>query len=701
MMRHHTGALMLLVSVCLLAVSLPLPAVQAPAPSQNPPPGEPVGSVSIDVVVLDRDGRFVDTLGPADFTVTVDGKPRRVLWVRHVSRGPGAQGDAGTRQQNHPGTISYAAEPARNVLVVVDQISLARGDEKPATRGAGAFLDRLGLDDRVAVLPLPLPSKAQIALTTERVKARQALTRVAGQLVQSGVLAADKPSVLDDRAVTGGTNRGTAGDPDRTTGGEQTSGPPVTAMPAASERLDAEPTTARTIFPGLQSVLTSLRGLPGRKVVAVFTSGTAPQPGAGRFDLGQLNNLAGAASAAHAVIYAFGLPHRRADDHADPDLLPFEMLARLTGGAFVMLGKNPDAAVTQVMPELSSCYVLGLEAGPSDADGKRRAVRVQTAVKTAVKTLSLRFASWLLPRPDPGDWVAPEIGAASAIDPAPAPATATVAGTERPEVRADSRRDAEELRDEELQRLLMRLTGYVSGYKREYSALVAEEDYRQSTSNKSVRMRSDLLLVRPSNTDNWISFRDVFEVDGVPVRDRDDRLKRLFLSGTPAAQDQMKAIKDESSRHNIQNFERNINVPLFPMVFLEPTNAPRFRFKMGKTRTTDGVEARRIDYEEWARPTIITDRGDRDEPAAGWFLIDPVSGAIIETFMKTGGLGWTAELEIRFRRDGTIGLWVPAEMKETYKQQRGTTWTTSLDGRATYANFRRFQVTTEEKIKTP
>ncbi len=34
-----------------------------------------------------------------------------------------------------------------------------------------------------------------------------------------------------------GTDRGTAGDPDRTTGGEQTSGPPVTAMPAASERL--------------------------------------------------------------------------------------------------------------------------------------------------------------------------------------------------------------------------------------------------------------------------------------------------------------------------------------------------------------------------------------------------------------------------------------------------------------------------------
>jgi hypothetical protein len=52
-------------------------------------------------------------------------------------------------------------------------------------------------------------------------------------------------------------------------------------------------------------------------------------------------------------------------------------------------------------------------------------------------------------------------------------------------------------------------------------------------------------------------------------------------------------------------------------------------------------------------------------------------------------------------RVGTIGLWVPAEMKETYQQQRGTTWFTSLDGRATYANFRRFQVTTEEKIKAP
>jgi hypothetical protein len=47
-------------------------------------------SASVDVVVLDRDGRPVAGLGPADFSITVDGLPQRLVAVRHVSRGPGA-----------------------------------------------------------------------------------------------------------------------------------------------------------------------------------------------------------------------------------------------------------------------------------------------------------------------------------------------------------------------------------------------------------------------------------------------------------------------------------------------------------------------------------------------------------------------------------------------------------------------------------
>ena len=50
-------------------------------------------------------------------------------------------------------------------------------------------------------------------------------------------------------------------------------------------------------------------------------------------------------------------------------------------------------------------------------------------------------------------------------------------------------------------------------------------------------------------TGDFASFRDVFDVDGRPVRDRDQRLQKLFLSAPAAtAIDQAQRIADESAR---------------------------------------------------------------------------------------------------------------------------------------------------------
>ena len=81
-------------------------------------------------------------------------------------------------------------------------------------------------------------------------------------------------------------------------------------------------------------------------------------------------------------------------------------------------------------------------------------------------------------------------------------------------------------------------------YASHLSGLVMEESYVQDVEQinrfgyrtntrggVSHRMlKSDLLLVRPQGSDAWMQFRDVFEVDGKAVRDRNDRLEKLFLS---------------------------------------------------------------------------------------------------------------------------------------------------------------------------
>ncbi len=204
-----------------------------------------------------------------------------------------------------------------------------------------------------------------------------------------------------------------------------------------------------------------------------------------------------------------------------------------------------------------------------------------------------------------------------------------------------------------------------------------------------------------------MSFRDVYEVDGVAVRDRDDRLKRLFLEPDAPAAGQLMAIRTESARYNIGMVERNINVPLYLLRFLSADNRGRFRFKVAGRHQSGGVEAWRVEFEETERPTIITDLRDRDVPAKGWFLVDVTTGAIVESGLRVEENGSTGEILVSFRHDSELGMWVPDRMTETYRSMVvGSYWgmprtETVQEGTAFYRKFRRFQVKTEEKITIP
>ena len=237
--------------------------------------------------------------------------------------------------------------------------------------------------------------------------------------------------------------------------------------------------------------------------------------------------------------------------------------------------------------------------------------------------------------------------------------------------------------------------------------LVAEEDYKQSASKGGVHLRSDFLLVRGGTNGDWVSFRDVFEVDGRPVRDRDERLRRLFLEGTPEASERMTAIRDESARYNTGSVDRTVNVPLLPFVFLRPENRSRFEYRLDGRDEAAGVEVVKVRYSEWARPTLISDGRMGDLPVVGWFLVDPITGAVVETRMEARKDESRGDIVVRFRRDATLGLWVPVEMKELYSLPEAGgagRWGISratIEGHARYSNFRRFQVKTDEKITTP
>ena len=79
-----------------------------------------------------------------------------------------------------------------------------------------------------------------------------------------------------------------------------------------------------------------------------------------------------------------------------------------------------------------------------------------------------------------------------------------------------------------------------------------------------------------------MQFRDVFEVDGKPIRDRAGRLAKLFLEPSASAQQQVQAINAESARYNIGGDHRaNVNLPVLALSVLEPRTGPGFRSRDG------------------------------------------------------------------------------------------------------------------------
>ncbi len=254
-----------------------------------------------------------------------------------------------------------------------------------------------------------------------------------------------------------------------------------------------------------------------------------------------------------------------------------------------------------------------------------------------------------------------------------------------------------------LDTIVTRAAQYVAQYQRDLALVVAEEKYEQEArysaralnrySNAFVQrttLRSDFLLVRGPDG-SWMPFRDVFERDGAAVRDRDQRLARLFLDDSSTAIERARKIVDESARYNVGTISRNINLPTLALLFLTDRYRTRFEF-VDKGREDN---ARVVQYRELGRPTYVSTTNGRDLPVSGRYWIDEATGRVERSELVASDSAIEARIEVTYRDDESAGLWVPARMKEAYKQRDDGS---EVTGTATYSRFRRFQVTTIEDL---
>jgi hypothetical protein len=234
-----------------------------------------------------------------------------------------------------------------------------------------------------------------------------------------------------------------------------------------------------------------------------------------------------------------------------------------------------------------------------------------------------------------------------------------------------------------------RVFRYVSEYGTQLENVVVEETYRQRAPQsfghvRARTVRSDYALTYVSDRDGWVGYRDTFEVDGIAVRDREQRLQRLLASG---ATGQAARIAEQNARFNLGSdlLPRNVNVPTFALDLLQARYRSRFSVRHTGSESASGRSAWVLEFRERDRPTIVRTPDGRDQPSRIEALVDPLSGEILRT-----AVSWEkvkGSIVVAYDRVPGISVAVPISMFERFTTKAGD----EIEGDATYANYRRFE----------
>jgi VWFA-related protein len=375
--------------VALLSLAAAL--AQAPAPSEPPqpsrasPPVFPTGVelVAIDLSVVDEQGRPVRDLGPADFQVTVKGKPRRVVSVEFIEQTGEAPEVLPSPAPTHFSTNERLVQ-GRLVLIVVDENNIRFGSGRDVARKADALLERLGPGDRVGLMAIPGPHPRE-EFTTDHELIREALRKVVGRRHFAGkrVTLTEALAYKEHEDVfywEQAVQRECGSDEmcERELAGE--------AFQVWAEHQEQSTRSIQT----LRGALDVLKRVEGRKVLVLIAQGLGlPGTGPRLMIPPALRDLGTAAREARVSLYIVQVAHdifpemtsnlKATDLFEDERLLEhgLDSFADFAGGT--VLRGTPESAFQRIAREIAGYYLVGFEPAESDRDGKEHDVRVKLA----------------------------------------------------------------------------------------------------------------------------------------------------------------------------------------------------------------------------------------------------------------------------------------------------------------------------------
>jgi VWFA-related protein len=337
--------------------------------------------VAVDASVVDGKGQPVRDLQPEEFTLEVDGKPRRLVSVEYVDRSvPGTSPEATEESQF---TSNQGAVTGRLIVLVVDQGHIRWGSGRLVLDSASRFLDRLSPADRVAVAVIPGPGPT-VDFTGNREAIRAALKNVVG--TQRHFEGFFNLSLTEARAYE-------LRDPFIWPGVVEREC--LAADMTCPEQLGAEALTqlsemrvqTRASLRALERLITSLGQIEAPKTMVFISEGIILED-----DSTLVSWLARATAAARVSIYALHLDASAFDASSErPGLMigadalmatnGLELLTGFARGTLFKVSTGGGFAFDRIASEISGYYLLSFEPEPSERDGKTHKIEVDVGRK--------------------------------------------------------------------------------------------------------------------------------------------------------------------------------------------------------------------------------------------------------------------------------------------------------------------------------
>ena len=358
--------------------------------AQEPQAAQPtfrstVDLVPVDVNVIDKDGRPVSDLAAGDFTLSVDGKPRRIASAQFISV---------TRSLETPPPqpreydSNSGAAGGRLVMLVIDSGNIAAGRGRPAIEAAKRFVGSLNPADRVALVTIP-GAGPQIDFTSNRAIVQTLLDKVVGQATEPigprkvGIYEALAFERNDQSTIDTVVDRECSAYPTvsiRESCQQQLAGEAEQLLSFSRERTRNSLIALRYLFERVSSSETP-------KTIVFLSEGLLLNR-----DNADIAWVGPRAASAHIILYVLQLdsPEMEAGQRTtspsrseDREVLRqgLDQLAGMARGDVFRIVANADFAFQRLALELSGYYLLSFEPQPGDRDGKPHKIRIDVRRK--------------------------------------------------------------------------------------------------------------------------------------------------------------------------------------------------------------------------------------------------------------------------------------------------------------------------------